>query len=156
LAATDSNIQHRWDFGVTGTRYGMTAAQRKEVLRIMVELAEKRPNVHLHHGCCIGADEQYSLLGAYLGFYLVAHIPERREYMSMPAYELSNFINPARPYLERNRIIVDRSSYLIAAPKDLNFNSSRGTWYTIEYAQSKGIPITIVAPDGRVQNHGSL
>ena len=55
-----------------------------------------------------------------------------------------------RQYHERNRNIVDATDILVATPKENKGDIYRGgTWYTINYAVSKGKPVYIIWPDGR-------
>jgi hypothetical protein len=56
---------------------------------------------------------------------------------------------PPKPYLERNRDIVDSTELLIACPKDMT-ESSGGTWATVRYARKQKKPIVVVWPDGSV------
>lgn len=117
----------------------------------MLDAARFQP--HIHHGCCIGADEEFSLLARFLNYWLVAHVPEKRDWMSNLAFEISDFVMPEAAFLQRDRNIVSRCSEIIACPAGLSRNSSRGTWYTIEYAIQKGKNVTVIDPYGNTRQH---
>lgn len=138
--------------GFTGTRKGMTEAQRTQVIKFM---RDHMPH-EIHHGDCIGSDAQFARLvwWQFRGVIIVSHPPEDNKYR---AYCSSNILMPVLPYLKRDENIVLASDHLIATPRqDKPPKSLRGegTWWTINCAQQRGIPITIVRPDGKVANHG--
>jgi hypothetical protein len=54
---------------------------------------------------------------------------------------------PAKPPLERNKLIVDNCEYMIATPKEFEHTIRSGTWATIRYAwKTKKNHITIIPP----------
>ncbi len=54
----------------------------------------------------------------------------------------------SKPYLERNRDIVDASEVLIACPSTREEVMRSGTWATVRYARKKGMKITLIFRDG--------
>lgn len=137
--------------GFTGTRFGMTEAQRAAVSRLLFE-----PDAtEFHHGACVGSDEQAAVLVAntYDWIYIIAH-PGRsasggtNEHLSQIAIDVSDEVRDTDTHFARNRAIVDETDRLIATPRDMNSQSKGGTWYTINYAAKHGKPTTIVWPDG--------
>lgn len=54
------------------------------------------------------------------------------------------------PYLQRNKVIVDRCGVLVAAPGEAQEQLRSGTWSTIRYARRVGRPVIMVLPDGTV------
>ena len=58
---------------------------------------------------------------------------------------------PVKPYLERNKDIVNLSDEIIACPGTLKEILRSGTWATIRYAQKIGKKITIIFPDGSIE-----
>ena len=126
--------------GFTGTQKGMTAIQLLRVSELIEGAAE------LHHGDCIGADDEVDKVAAILGIPKVIHPPlenKKRSFCARGQF----LILRTKDYLERNRDIVDATEYLVAAPSGAEQIRS-GTWSTIRYARSLGKPISIVMPDG--------
>lgn len=118
--------------GFTGTRLGMTGDQSAMVLRLL----NKTEASEGHHGDCVGADEQFHDLCNMAGVPVVIHPPENDK---LRAYCENAFrTEQERPYLVRNRVIVDLCDFLIAAPKE-EFEPAvyrgSGTWATIRYAR---------------------
>lgn len=135
--------------GFTGTRHGMTLAQRRAVADI---LATCRPT-HFHHGDCVGADDEAANMAADLeGVFIVCHPPidpELRAFNQKHAEERT-----PKSYFARNRAIVDAADALIAAPRQTERpppKTGGGTWYTVEHAERRGRIVYVVWPDGRVQ-----
>jgi hypothetical protein len=99
-----------------------------------------------HHGDCIGADADFDQICEVIGIERHAHPgpdgPKR-------AYCESDVIHEPRPYLDRNRIIVDLCDVLIACPKGPEERRS-GTWSTVRYARKQKVRIITVWPDGMV------
>jgi hypothetical protein len=62
-----------------------------------------------------------------------------------------------KPYLDRDRDIVDATDLLIATPfhayteAHLNY-AAGGTWYTVRYAINRGKPVKLIDPDGTVHD----
>jgi hypothetical protein len=57
---------------------------------------------------------------------------------------------PVRPYLDRNREIVDNTDVLVACPAGPEERRS-GTWSTIRHALRWGVPVILCWPDGRAE-----
>lgn len=124
--------------GFTGTREGMTEKQKTELKKQFKSLKIKE----FHHGDCIGADEEAHKIfsSKYSNFKIYIHPPVNP---SKRAYCLSDNIFPEKPYLERNKDIVDRCDLLIAAPKGKEEPRS-GTWATVRYARKNKKKIVIL------------
>lgn len=56
-------------------------------------------------------------------------------------------VEPSRPYLERNRLIVVMGHVLVAVP-DGPERTRSGTWHTVRWARQAGLEITLLWPDG--------
>lgn len=132
--------------GFTGTRDGLTAAQRHtlgEALRMTTEF---------HHGDCIGADEEADALARMHGARVVIHPPiieDLRAYCGNPHDDRDRTTwVPAKDYLARNRDIVHAADRLIACPRETTRTLRGGTWYTVRFAESVGKPVRIIWPDG--------
>lgn len=131
--------------GFTGTRRGMTEAQRTELLRLLREWLP----TEFHHGACIGADAE--------AHEVVRLVKEGRPAHTVPkivvhpcgsktqrahcpgAFEVLNVLPP----LVRNRRIVDAVDVLVAAPAGPEVQRS-GTWATVRYARKVGRKVVFV------------
>jgi hypothetical protein len=130
----------------TGTSEGMTAAQQFTVGRLLTQL---KPRILvLHHGSCVGADEQCHNLCLLNGI-PVTRWPSTVMGMVAPCTEALVSVPPQQP-LKRNRLMVDASTGVIAAPAQLDEVIRSGTWSTVRYARKAGKPIVLIAPDGEV------
>lgn len=132
--------------GFTGTQRGMTERQVKKFLAF---LSRGRLQItEFHHGDCIGADEESHILVAQVlgADKIYIHPPEddkKRAYMKSP------HVARVRPYLERNRVIVNATDVLIAAPKTMVRPTNlrgQGTWSTIIYAEKHGKKVIFLEP----------
>lgn len=146
--------------GFTGTQIGMNDIQKANFFQLLKEL-----ECHwFHHGDCTGADENaHNLVVDYFrtlspeihmkqGFFtpkISIHPPVNE---SKRAFCKALDIRPAKPYLDRNRDIVNESDILIGTPKEKieQFRYS-GTWYTIRYARKTGKKVYIIYPDGQIE-----
>lgn len=137
--------------GFSGTRDGMTPVQRDRVLDLILE---PEPDdglvVEVRHGLCVGADEEVMLsVAPLLRVILVGHPAFRRGHHLRTKHDsVCDYVLVERSPLVRNRNIVDATDRLVAAPGP----NSRGTWYTIRYAESKGKRVDIVYPNGKVEH----
>jgi len=127
--------------GFTGTRAGMTEAQKKVVARL---LEEHKPS-EVHHGDCIGADAHFHELARDIP--RVGHpasgVGDQRAFCQ----NLSRTYE-SKPPLERNHDIVNASDFLIATPKESREVLRSGTWATIRYALKANKLVHIILPDG--------
>lgn len=133
-------------YGFTGSRHGMTEAQRN-----IVDLLLSGQVTCVHHGDCVGADAQFHDIAEARGIEIVIHPPVDDRLRAFK--QATEYTWAPRPYLERNRDIVDDSDYLIATPAEDVDPGKGGTWYTIRYARDAGKPVVVVLPDGSLQ-HG--
>jgi hypothetical protein len=137
--------------GFTGTREGLTSFQRGNLLGLLTEL---QPRV-LHHGDCVGADVEAHLLCIALRVKVRIHPPDEnglRAFCSfMGSGLLVEMIYDAKPYLARDRDLVDESDYLIACVKGAEERRS-GSWATVRYAREVGRPVFVLHPDGKVDS----
>ena len=114
--------------GFTGTRKGMSEAQRAQLHAVIDWLwIGRRDDREFRHGAAIGADLQaVDIASRWANAAIVAH----------PAN--------GQP-LARNRAIVAASDILIAAPESDTEQLRSGTWATVRYARRKGIPIVMLS-----------
>ena len=133
--------------GFTGTQHGLTSLQREALRQYLTALRMRE----FHHGDCIGADA--------VAHWMIVHKVDVIIHPS-DSNEKRAFCKGAvrilepRPPLVRNTDIVkaiDRFGHLVGCPKN-NFEEIRsGTWATIRTAWRLGKKVTIIWPDGRVQ-----
>lgn len=118
--------------GFTGTRHGMSALQEARVLYVVSSLWAGAGFV-AHHGDCVGADaELHRIARRYPNTRVVIH--------PGPIGELSAgcFGDERRdplPHMRRNRVIVNESQIMIAAPYEDEPQPRGGTWATIGMAR---------------------
>lgn len=141
--------------GFTGTQDGMTDQQRETVEAVVS--AQYLPHMdfalanvsEVNHGDCIGADENFHMICRRIGVPIVIHPPENE---SKRAFcEGAALIHDPLPYLDRNRVIVVTSDWLLATPKQNHEPAGKragGTWYTVRFARTQAVPVLIVWPDG--------
>ena len=129
--------------GFTGTAAGMTQAQLASAEDVYVAL---NGNV-LHHGLCIGSDEQMHHIAARHAAAIIGH-PPVNEY-KLARCECREY-RQKKPYLVRNQDIVDESDVLLATPKGNEEELRSGTWSTVRYARKQHKLIFIIWPNGVV------
>jgi hypothetical protein len=155
--------------GFTGTRQGLTPAQRAALPGVLAVLPER-----VLHGGAEGADEEFHLFicecqvklqkftDAYCGIVLprlcqieiyVAE-EDRWDFWTKRANEGDDNLRAAYAHigdpLGRNRIIANRCGVLFACPAEATEQLRSGTWSTVRYARKAGKPITIITPSGDV------
>lgn len=132
--------------GFTGTQHGMTGMQTTYLRKHMEELNEiyKSFSIIFHHGDCIGADEQSHEMARELDWTIHLHPPV---IVDKRAFCTPDYSHPLKPYLERNRDIVNSSPQLIGCPYQLT-PAKGGTWYTINHARKLKKLVTIILPNG--------
>ena len=134
--------------GFTGTQKGMTFDQKNNFLVTLKELNEDRHLEEFHHGDCIGADKDaHQLVETYFPHVMIhIHPPENGV---KRAFCKGGFNHPERPYLERNKNIVDFTDILIAVPDGESEKMRSGTWSTIRYAKKLNKNTMIIIPNGK-------
>ena len=129
--------------GFTGSRGGMSLNQALSLKTIF----RKMHIDEFHHGKCIDSDAQahrMALDPAMNIKKIVVHPPLDKKYEAVIEIQIDKVeeLEP-KPYLERDRDIVDSTGILIATPRNFDQLHS-GTWYTINYAIKKNSPIIIL------------
>ena len=154
------------NIGFTGTRDGMTNRQ-KMMFTAVLSLQFMNEKIYFHHGDCMGADEEadnivtYQLLETPTRGQIHIHPPDKTTYQahchtvnspfnrldqSKPSNRRMVVWWEERPYLERNREIVDEIDILVAAPSSTTEELRSGTWSTVRYARKKKKTIIIIYP----------
>lgn len=135
--------------GFTGTRAGMTDAQRHCVYHLLQEIRPKQA----HHGDCVGADANFHDLVRETTYntWIVGHPPiltKNRAYCQVDEER------PPGEYHERDKNIVHETQLLIACPKGVKEERRSGTWTTVRFAREADKTIKIVWPDGSITEEG--
>lgn len=135
--------------GFTGTQEGMAQAQQKELLAHLKRWLTLHSELEIHHGDCIGADAEFHALCTSIWpanrISVVVHPPTNEGKRAFCQFE-NQVVLPAKPYLERNRAIVDSVEGMVAGPKTLEEELRSGTWATIRYAKKQLTPLIILKP----------
>lgn len=143
--------------GFTGTRNGMTEAQRAAVRAELskwrtaagdlMAIAGDPDGLSGLHGDCVGADADFDAL---CREHQIPTSCRPCTFESMRAMTGAREIaEPVRP-MERNRAIVADADIMIACPpNDTPIKKGSGTWATIRFAERADVPTIIVFPDGR-------
>lgn len=133
----------RFHVGFTGTRKGMTRAQRFRFADLICRI----PMDRFAHGDCRGADAlAHDLVCALGGVPIRIHPPTEP---ALRAWCHADDVLPPLPYLERNYGIVDGAHILIATPRGPEELRS-GTWATVRYARKRRRLVIVIAPDSAV------
>lgn len=127
--------------GFTGTRHGMTPAQR-EALRALL-----RPTDTLHHGDCVGADADAHEIARAMGCRIAVH---PGPVSALRAHCAGDVLHEPRPFLDRNVRIVLATEILIAAPRTAQEKMRSGTRFTVREARRRGREVIIIRPDGTI------
>ena len=132
-------------FGFTGTQNGCTPAQLTALTGLMAQVV--RQGDTWRHGDCVGSDAQGHQIARMRGAIIHVHPPTNP---AKRAFCDGDVIWLPRPYIDRNHDIAERCDHLIATPKGPEELRS-GTWSTIRYARRIGRPVTIIWPDGSME-----
>ncbi len=133
------------NLGFTGTRSALTFPQ-VEALRIALDAWGPG---YFRHGDCIGADATAHMNAQAVGsWHILVFPPEDPKYRAWCGGSNVSIQGP-RPYIERNKFIVDHSDRMLAMP-DGPERLRSGTWSTVRYAAKTGVDATVVMPDGTV------
>lgn len=129
----------------TGTRKGLTEKQRIAVADILGNLDSHE----LHHGDCVGADEEVHGMALTMGYEIYVHPPTEVSHRAFCKGATITF--PVQPYLIRNHEMVDEAFVVVAASHQQKEVLRSGTWATVRYAMKKHRQVIIAFPDGQVE-----
>lgn len=133
------------NIGITGTRSGTTLTQLSTGFALIME---QNP-VTIHHGDCVGADAEVDHL-ARPHIPVIIHPPLDSKYRAW----CGPTDIPPKLYHVRNHDIVNETDILFAFPDGPERNRS-GTWSTVRYATITNKPVTIIYPDGRIEQRSN-
>jgi len=137
-----------YSIGFTGTRRGMTVDQIEQA-KMLIEAFVSHGAKSVHHGMCIGADEQFhnSLTSPMHHLCIYGH-PAQNIGSMYRANVRCTAVFPVKHPLKRNHDIVDQTDVLIAAPRARAEELRSGTWATVRYARKQGKTVYILWHDG--------
>lgn len=160
--------------GFTGTRHGMSEPQRRAVADRLTVLADiHRVPIVAHHGCCVGADEEFHEICRQpdIRARIIGHPGPDWPDGELCARVLCDETRPPGAYMKRNAAIVTASRIMIAAPLQDDpirgaLGTGRraavwgGTWRTIGMARralraGKLRELYVVGRDGKLLDHGA-
>lgn len=124
--------------GFTGTQAGMNQQQLDALWTLLQEL----DTTELHHGDCVGADYQAHTMANDQSINVVIHPPDKSNKRAFCVGCIAIWM--PKPYLERNKDIVETTEQLIAAPNSNKEQLRSGTWSTVRYAKKLGRTIHIL------------
>lgn len=144
--------------GVSASRGGLTGPQREVAEEWLARLAGR---VELHHGDCVGGDEELADMATELGMWTVAHPPVNDR---LRAFHRSTWRRPPEQYMTRNRRIVAEVAKALDAgvpaamwafpstATPVARGPGSGTWRTVGIARRMLPPqmLTVVLPDAAV------
>lgn len=143
--------------GFTGTRQGLTPAQRVALPGVLATLPER-----VLHGGAVGADTEFQnfLMSQPLSCAVAVEIYPATRVSQQTWFKKKHQVFPSGRELlihlvvfdplVRNRIMTRRCDHLLACPAEATEQRRSGTWATVRYARAAGKPITIIAPDGTI------
>lgn len=127
--------------GFTGTQVGMSKSQLGLLRHVFLGVD---PVDEVHHGDCVGADEELDAYVRTLGGVLIVIHPPSNPSKRAFCFQPGDVQRPERPYLDRNRDIVDACDVLVAAPRTDQEELRSGTWSTVRYARSVGRRVVVL------------
>lgn len=142
--------------GFTGTRDGLTSIQKERLSWLFKGKFPFNRYDTLLHGGAAGADEIAHDMALAVDFSIEIYpcdTTRRKHWVDYrdTSGEMYITIHAVRDPLERNRIIANRCNHLIAAPFQMSEVRRSGTWATIRYAREYSKSITIIFPDGSIE-----
>lgn len=140
------------DMMISGTRKGLTPAQKEEFLKLLHRL----PNLQtLRHGNCEGADDEIDELVrshvAVGGRELTIHIHPATNKTWSAACERrhgAHVLHAPGAYLTRNKDMVNAAQLAVCFPKTKVEEPRGGTWHVVRLARRTKKPLVIVYPSG--------
>lgn len=134
--------------GVTSTRKGLNEVQR---LWVTFFLKEHQVNV-LHHGDCVGGDDELAKMFHQKGTYVIAH-PAHTINKYKAKCQINDLILSPDDTLARNQTIVRHSELVLGFPYTIEEEVRSGTWFTIRHAKKLKVPVLVIKPNGEVDDY---
>jgi len=145
--------------GFTGSRTGMTPAQKESFKKLLCQLGDGSP-IEFHHGGCKGSDVEAALIvrDMFPNAVIVRH-PGRSangddSWEAEPDKDVDDLILEPKQHFARNRDIVDCADIVIATPSYdhvINGHTNGGTAYSYCYSIKKLRRTFLIKPNGDVE-----
>ena len=150
--------------GFTGTKNGMDADQKAELVVLFTRLVGEYDEIDFHHGDCVGADAQAARLVDLVRRNLIREFgpnpscrvkivchpgypPNHPEVDKYRAFTTCNDeIREPKPFIARDHDIVDETDEMIATPVSEVEERASGTWTTVRYARKREKKVTVLNP----------
>jgi hypothetical protein len=142
-------MSRRRHLGITGRREGGSPIQLKIMADILANAHRALEYRYLHHGDCFGIDEEAHGIAKEIGYKVICHPPSSDKYRAFT--EGHELVLEPRPFLERNKRIVEAAEVLLAFPTSGVEVLRSGTWATIRHARRCGVTAMIVSADGLIR-----
>lgn len=145
--------------GFTGTRHGMSGQQCSQFYNVISQIPESY--LELHHGDCIGADDDAAAIfddlrnepGESPGeMRIVCHPPIDATHRAWN--KRADETREPKSHFARNRDIVNETDLLIACPQYMEPITPEvrgGTAYTVNYARKQKKRVLVIRPDGTIE-----
>lgn len=134
------------NFGFTGTRSGMTDAQKFTVERLLRDMEVQV----LRHGGAIGSDTDAHYIALRLGVYTIIY-PSTVPGTQGRCEDANEVLDPMAPLFRNKTIVRAGKDGLIATPDSRAERIRSGTWQTVRFARNSRRCIWIVYPTGNVK-----
>ena len=136
--------------GFSGTRFGMKDPQKVTLGKIMTDIIAWShfigSEVHIHHGDCVGADDEFHHICRALDVdRIIIHPPNVDSHRALCEADESR---DPYPHLQRNARIVQEAKVMITAPPTEIEQARGGTWSTTRIARDAGKLWRCVLPSG--------
>ena len=123
-------------YGFTGTRKGLNENQKNQIILLLNE-----NNINeVHHGDCVGGDTDFHNLCQNKNIKIIIHPPNIN---TMRTFCKSSYVLKPKPFLDRNKDIVNSCDILIACPENDKEILRSGTWSTMRYAKKINKPVLL-------------
>lgn len=135
-------------YGFTGTRSGLNQIQKESIVNLLKTNLNSGFGVEVHHGDCIGADSDFHqiceqfIVNQYFQNKITIQIHPPNDSKLRAYCNCSNIFEP-KPYLQRNKDIVNQTDILIGCPHSFEEQTRSGTWMTIRYAKKSNKKILL-------------
>lgn len=139
---------------LSGSRNGPTFPRQKvifqQTLFALIKIAQtiepRGEPLIFRHGDCVGWDAEGHDIAHECGFSIIIHPPTNPALRAFKTGAV--LVMPERPYLRRNRDMVDTSERAIICPDGASYRIGSGSWYTWKYALAQKIDTLLILPDG--------
>ena len=133
------------------SRDGLNEKQKAEIINLLQKDLDDGFKIQVTHGDCVGADNDFHNICRSLKpsikneADILIHIrPGGTTNNNFRAFCKGDFHYYAKPFLERNKDIVNNCDILLACPRSNVEELRSGTWATIRYANTISKPTKII------------